>query len=182
LQARDKEEESKKVAKSALGGAAQGARTARKASKKVAQGALGGAAQGAHTLPQASLSVAERGLGGAALRVQEPPSSWSELPLHCFPVPCMNNSMYGKKMRHVHLAGFVVESDEIIRFRKSDDKAVQADILKATGRFGTVREAQRAILKLIESKSDKISDLTSMDLDKNLVDSNGKVCFKFFQI
>ena len=71
--ARAEAEASKKVAKRALGGAAQGARTARKASKKVAQGALGGAAQGAHTLPQATLSVAERGLGGAALRVQQPP-------------------------------------------------------------------------------------------------------------
>ena len=158
------------------------ARAEAEANKKVAKRALGGAAQGARTARKASLSVAERGLGGAAHGQQAAQSCSSDLSLHCFPVPCMNNSMYGKKMRHVHLAGFVVESDEIIRFRKSDDKAVQADILKATGRFGTVREAQRAILKLIESKSDKISDLTSMDLDKNLVDSNGKVCFKFFQI
>jgi len=170
------------VAKSALGGAAQGARTARKASKKVAQGALGGAAQGAHTLPQASLSVAERGLGGAAHGQQAAPSSSSDLSLHCFPVPCMNNSMYGKKMRHVHLAGFVVESDEIIRFRKSDDKPMTGDILKATGRYPTFRDAQRVILKLIDVKSDKISDLTSMDLDKNLVDTKGEVSSKFIQI
>jgi len=51
MQARETEEASKKVAKRALGGAAQGARTARKASEVEAQ----------------------RGLGGAALRVQEPP-------------------------------------------------------------------------------------------------------------
>jgi len=99
-----------------------------KASKKVVKRALGGAAQGARTARKAS--EAQGGLGGAALRVQEPPSSSSELVLYCFPVPCMNNSMYGKKMRHVHLAGFVVESDEIIRCRRSDDKAMTADILR----------------------------------------------------
>jgi len=49
------------------------ARAEAEASKKVAKSALGGAAQGARTLPQASEAEAQRGLGGAALRVQEAP-------------------------------------------------------------------------------------------------------------
>ena len=49
------------------------ARAEAEASKKVAKRALGGAAQGARTARKASLSVAQSGLGGAALRVQEAP-------------------------------------------------------------------------------------------------------------
>jgi len=49
------------------------ARATEEANNKVAKRALGGAAQGARTVRKASEAEAQRGLGGAALRVQEPP-------------------------------------------------------------------------------------------------------------
>jgi len=49
------------------------ARATEEASNKVAKRALGGAAQCARTARKASEAEAQRGLGGAVLRVQEPP-------------------------------------------------------------------------------------------------------------
>ena len=125
----------------------------------------------------AIISQAERvqgGVGGAAC---------AELGLSpgCFTVTCKNASMYGKKMRDLHMAGFCMQSDTVIRFRSSDGKVAVADLLVGVGKYGKFGHAQEAIYKLIENCDDKVSDLESLEDDKEL---DQKVCtfFKIIQI
>jgi len=92
------------------------------------------------------------------------------LPPKGFVVPSKNYSMYGKKMRDVHMAGFSVESDAVIHFRKREGKVVVGDLLVGVGKYGRVANAQDAILKMIELKNDKVTDLESMEVDKTLID------------
>ena len=92
------------------------------------------------------------------------------LPPKGFVVPSKNNSMYGKKMCDVHMAGFTMESDHVIRFRKRDGKVVVGDLLVGMGKYGRVASAQDSILKMIELKNDKVTDLESMEVDKTLID------------
>ena len=108
--------------------------------------------------------------------VQEAPSSSLVLPPGCFVVTCKNSSMYGKKMRDVHIAGFSVKSDAIVRFRRSDGKVVVADIMVAVGKYGKFGHAQEAIYKLMVNCDDKVSDLESIVVDKEL---DQKVCTYF---
>jgi len=98
------------------------------------------------------------------------PSSSLVLPPGCFVVPSKNASMYGKKMRDVHIAGFSMESDAVIRFRRSDGKVVVGDLLVGVRRFARFSEAQRMMSNLIDIKDNKINDLGSLDVDKKLVD------------
>jgi hypothetical protein len=102
--------------------------------------------------------------------VQEAPSSSLVLPPGCFVVPSKNASMYGKKMRDVHIAGFSMESDKVIRFRSSDGKVAAVDLLVAIGRYSRTDKAQDAMLKLIDRNDEMVKDLMSIQVDKSLTD------------
>jgi hypothetical protein len=82
--------------------------------------------------------------------------------------------MYGKKMRDIHIVGFSVESDAVIRFRSSDGKVAVGDLLVGVDKYSCFKVAQRAICKMIEDKDCKVSDLDSLEVDKELFDQ--KVC------
>jgi hypothetical protein len=114
--------------------------------------------------------------------VQAAPSSSLVLPPSCFAVTCKNASMYGKKMRHIHMAGFFLESDEVIRFRSSDGKVAVADVLVAVGRYVDVKHAQVAIYKLIDANDDKVLDLDTLEVDNELFDQKVCTLFKTIQI
>jgi len=122
--------------------------------------------------------------------VQAAPSSSLVLSPGCFVVPSKNASMYGKKMRDVHIAGFSVESDAVIRFRSSDGKVAVADLLVGVGKYVSVSKSQETIFKYLQSKDDKIRDL-DIEVDEKLSDEVGrsnlmislywyKIIFKFF--
>jgi len=115
------------------------------------------------------------GVGGVAGVVQETGSLSGVLPLGCFAVSSQNASMYGKKMRDLHIGGFSVENnrldDRVIRFRKSDHKVVAADVLVAVGKYDLYKNAHRAVLKLTTSDDDKVTDLTTLEIDTTLVDT-----------
>jgi len=102
--------------------------------------------------------------------VQAAPSSSLVLPPCCFVVTCKNSSMYGKKMRDVHMAGFSVQSNAVIRFRRSDGKVVVVDLLVAIGRYSRTDKGQDAMLKLIERNDEMVKDLLSIQVDKSLTD------------
>ena len=132
------------------------------------------------------------GAAVVARAVQAAPSSSLVLPPGCFTVTCKNASMYGKKMRDVHIAGFSVESDKVIRFRSSDGKVAVGDLLVGVSKYVSVSKAQETIFKYMESKDNKIRDL-DIEVDKKLsdvvCDSNlmiflysYQIIFKFFCI
>jgi len=108
------------------------------------------------------------GVGGNACAVQAAPSSSLVLPPDCFSVTCKNASMYGKKTRDVHMAGFSVQSDGVVRFRTSDGKVAVADILVVVGKYDKFEDAQEAIYTLIGCYDVKIQDLESLEVDKEL--------------
>jgi len=108
-----------------------------------------------------------------ARAVPAAPSSSLVLPPGCFVVPYNNASMYGKKMRDVHMAGFSVQNNSVIRFRSSDCKVAVGDLLVGVGRFARFSEAQDIIFKLLERKDDKIDNLPSLEVDKDLADKVG---------
>ena len=125
-------------------------------------------------IPQAE--PAQGGVGGFACAEKGLSSG-------CFTVTCKNASMYGKKMRDVHMAGFSVQSDAIVRFRSSDGKVAVGDLLVGVGRYADFKHAQLAIYKLIDASDEKVLDLESLEVDKELFDQ--KVCtflnnFKLF--
>ena len=122
--------------------------------------------------------------------VQAAPSSSLVLPPGCFAVSCRNASMYGKKMRDVHMAGFRVQSDAVIRFRRIDGKVAVADLLVGVGKYVTVSKSQETIFKYLQSKDDRIRDL-DIEVDEKLSDEVGrsnlmmflcwyKIIFNFF--
>jgi len=118
-------------------------------------------------------------VGGVAGAVNATGSGSSiMLPKDCFVVPSKNFSMYGKKMKHIHLGGFSVEmnsvGDRVIRFRKRDHKTAVADVTVAMGRYGKVGDAQEMILKMFQRKDDKVKDLESLEIDMDLLEN--KVC------
>ena len=86
------------------------------------------------------------------------PRSSLVLPPNCFTVTCKNASMYGKKMRDIHIAGFSVERDVVIRFRSSDGKEAVGDFLVGVGRYSCVKLAQKAIYTMMEDSDGKLSD------------------------
>ena len=97
------------------------------------------------------------------------PSSVVVLPQGGFVVPFKDGSMYGKKMCDVHMAGFAMESDAVIRFCKSDGKVAVGDLLVGVGRYARFADAQDTILKFIERKDNKIDDLRSLEVDDTLI-------------
>jgi len=102
--------------------------------------------------------------------VQAAPSSSVGLAPGCFVVPSNNNSMYGKKMRDIHIAGFTLESNATIRFRKNNGKVVVEDLLMAIGRYSRTDSAQHAIVKLINRNDEIVQHLNSIEVDKSLID------------
>jgi len=91
------------------------------------------------------------------------------LPPGYFAVTCKNASMYGKKIHDVHMPGFSVQSDFVVRFRSSDGKVAVGDLLVGVGKYEQFAHAKEAIYKLIENSEDKVSDLESLEVDKELV-------------
>jgi len=106
-------------------------------------------------------------VGGAACMIVGPPEG-------SFYVTCKKAAMYGKRMRDVHIAGFTVKSDAVIRFRTRDGKVAVADLLVGVGRYPSVKNAQEAIFNLMNKNDGKLSDLDSIEIDKELFDQ--KVC------
>jgi len=124
----------------------------------------------------APVPCVQGGVGGVAGAVQAAGSGSSfVMPKDGFVVPSKNFSVYGKKLKHIHLGGFSVEtdhlSDRVIRFRKSDNKVVMPEMLVVLGRYDSYKNANRAVLKLISSKDDKVADLTSLEIDTTLFDT-----------
>ena len=115
------------------------------------------------------------GIGGVAGVVQVTESTSPVLPPGCFAVPSKKGRLYGKRMSDIHLAGFLVETnsvdDRVIRFRKRDHKTAVADMLVVLGKYDIYKNANRAVLNMISSKNDKITDLTSLEIDKTLSDT-----------
>jgi len=111
-------------------------------------------------------------LGGAAVISSAVPGAPST-PQVLF-VPSKNFSMYGKHMREMHLGGFSVESDTVLRFRKRDQKVAVGDMLVGMGRYSKVSTAQELIFKMIGRKDDKINGLESLEIDMDLLEL--KVC------
>jgi hypothetical protein len=109
------------------------------------------------------VELVQGGAGGAAGAVQGTSPG-------CFAVTCKNFSMYGKRMRDVHMAGFAVDSDAVIRFRTSDGKVAVADLLVGLGRYSRTDKGQDVMAKLIDRNDDMVKDLISMEVDKSLTD------------
>ena len=78
-------------------------------------------------------------------------------------------------MKYIHMGGVSVENnrldDRVIRFRKSDNKVVMPEMLVVLGRYDSYKNANCAVLKLISSKDDKVTDLTSLEIDTTLFDT-----------
>ena len=122
------------------------------------------------------------GVGGSACAVQVAPSSSLVLPAGCFSVTCKNASMYGRKMRDLHMAGFWMKSDAVVRFRSSDGKVAVADLLVGVGRYSCVKLAQKAIYTMMEDSDGKLSDLDSLEVDKELFDQKVCTILNYFEI
>ena len=85
-------------------------------------------------------------------------------------------------MRDVHIAGFSMESDHVIRFRSSDGKVAVGDLLVGVGKYVSVSKAQQLIFNWMDMKNQVLDDLESIEVDKKLMEQ--KVCtflifFKF---
>jgi len=107
-------------------------------------------------------------VGGAACLIVGPPEG-------SFYVSCKNASMYGKKMRDVHIAGYSVQSDVVIRFRTRDGKVAVADLLVGVGKYVSVSKAQETMMKFIQSKDERIRGL-DIEVDTKYTD---EVLFNF---
>ena len=82
--------------------------------------------------------------------------------------------MYGKKMRDVHMVGFSMQSDRVVRFRNSDDKVTVADLLVGVGKYVSVSKVQELIFNWIDMKHYILNDLENIEVDKELMEK--KVC------
>ena len=109
-------------------------------------------------------------VGGVARAVQAAPSSSLVLPPGCFTFTCKNASMYGKKMRDVHIAGFSVQSNAVVRFHSSDGKVVVGDLLVGVGKYVSVSKAQELIFNWIDMKHHILNDLESLEVDKEFME------------
>jgi len=116
----------------------------------------------------------QAGVGGVAVQTAGGDSSLV-LPKDCFVVPSKNASMYGKKIKDIHMGGFSVQNrgldDRVIRFRKRDHKVLMPELLAALGRYDCYKTAHRAILKLVTNKDEKVADLASLEIDTTLFDT-----------
>jgi hypothetical protein len=102
-------------------------------------------------------------VGGAACMIVGPPEG-------SFYVTCKKASMYGKRMRDVHIAGFTVKSDAVIRFRTRDGKVAVADILMVMGRYSRIDKGTVAMANMIARQDEMVKDLLSIEVDKSLTD------------
>jgi len=93
------------------------------------------------------------------------------------PIYSKDASLYGKKMRDVHMAGFSVDSDAIIRCCSRDHTVSVADMLVGVGRFGFHSSANRALLKMIKCEDKKLEGLTSLVEDKTKFDTVSSLFF-----
>ena len=84
------------------------------------------------------------------------------------PVYSKDASLYVKKMRDVHMAGFSVGSDAIIRCCSLDHTVSVADMLVGVGRFASYKYANKALLKMIKRKDEKLKGLSSLVEDKTM--------------
>jgi len=89
--------------------------------------------------------------------------------------------MYANKMRDIHIANFVVDSDAVVRFRSKDDKVVVCDLLVGMRKYSSYGGAQRALITLIEHNDNKIAGLTSMEVDKTLFYTGNSIILMHFQ-
>ena len=80
-------------------------------------------------------------------------------------------------MRDVHLAGFVIESNYVIRFRSRDHKPATVDTMVGVGLFTSYSNANRALLNLIKNNDQKIKELASLEVDKTLFDTVSSLFF-----
>ena len=122
----------------------------------------------------APVQYVQAGVGGVAVQTAGGDSSLV-LPKDCFVVPSKNASMYGKKVKDVHMGGFSVQNrgldDRVIRFRKRDHKTAVADMLVVLGKYESYQNANRAVLNMISNKNDKVTDLTTLEIDTTLSDT-----------
>jgi len=91
-------------------------------------------------------------------------------------VSSKNSSMYGKKLRDVHLAGFMVESNATIHFSSRDHTVRVADLMVGLGRYPTYRNANRALLQWIKNNDKPVDGLRSLVVDNTKCNM---VCFFF---
>jgi len=76
-----------------------------------------------------------------------------------------NASMYGKKLRDVHLAGFMVESDATIHFCSRDHTVRVADLMVGLGKFASYKYANRALLQWYKTNDEPVKGLRSLVVD-----------------
>jgi len=87
------------------------------------------------------------------------------------PVYSKDASLYGKKMRDVHMAGFSVGSDAIIRCCSRDHSVSVADMLVGIGRFASYKYANQILLQMIKRKDKKFHGLNTLVEDKTKFDT-----------
>jgi len=133
----------------------------------VASDAVQGAIMGQDVVPAAT-SDAMQGVIMPQNAILAPLRAPFVLPDNAFIVSSRNDSMYGKRMRDVHIAGYLVQSETVIRFRKRDHKVMPADMMVGVGKYDTYTNANRAVQNFMRKNDDKVSDLTSMEVDKTL--------------
>jgi hypothetical protein len=92
-------------------------------------------------------------------------------------VSSKNASMYGKKLRDVHLAGFIVDSDALIHFCSRLHTPRAADMLVGVGRFTSYWNANRALQKWIKNDDEPVKGLSSLVQDNTKCNM---VCSYFF--
>jgi len=103
------------------------------------------------------------------------PKSSVVLPPSCFPVTCLNKSVYGKRMRDIEITGFelepqvMVKVNSMVRFRASDSKMFFADIAYAMNRYHDINDAIQEIRVWVAHKDGRVFDLKSIELDKTLI-------------
>ena len=92
-------------------------------------------------------------------------------------VSSKNASMYGKKLRDVHLAGFMVESDATIHFCSRDHTVRVADLMVGLGKFASYKYANRTLLQWIKNNHKHVEELHSLVVDNTKCNM---VCSFFF--
>jgi len=92
-------------------------------------------------------------------------------------VSSQNASMYGKKLRDVHLAGFMMASDATIHFCSRNHTVRVADIMWGVGRYTSCSYANRALLQWIKNNDKTVDGLRSLVVDNTKCNM---VCTCFF--
>lgn len=85
-------------------------------------------------------------------------------------IPVISTTLHARKLEGIQIAGIVIESDYIVRFRRHDAKVVVGDMLMWAGRYTTASCAYRAVAICKMSNDFKIAGLTSYEEDSTLWD------------